>query len=180
MGSWLVAVILSRFRQLFHEYTEYSSFICLFVYSYSFQWWLYTYDIESLPEPPFLVRLIAVVKVMHYTNSGLNPLVYSCRNPEMRRTMTSIVKKWLPSTPQSSTPWRRPRNDVVVKVWKVKVCKSLGNLTLIKDISCKLCYWMIMNAIWNSWDTKRRGHRSPSVNTDYAMKLIYITDWVKH
>ena len=90
--------------------------LLIFFFKFLFISVMATYDIESLPEPPFLVRLIAVVKVMHYTNSGLNPLVYSCRNPEMRRTMTSIVKKWLPSTPQSSTPWRRPRNDVVVKV----------------------------------------------------------------
>ena len=52
-----------------------------------------TYDIERLPEPPGLYRLTAFVKALHYANSGLNPIVYGYRNPEMRRTMKSIARR---------------------------------------------------------------------------------------
>ena len=52
---------------------------------------LATYDLERLPEPPGLFRLIAFVKELHYTNSALNPLMYGYRSPEMRKTMQSIA-----------------------------------------------------------------------------------------
>ncbi|KAL9952553.1 hypothetical protein ACROYT_G039822, partial [Oculina patagonica] len=50
-----------------------------------------TYDLERLPEPPGLFRLIAFVKALHYTNSALNPILYGYRNPEMRKTMHSVA-----------------------------------------------------------------------------------------
>lgn len=55
---------------------------------------LATYELESLPEPAGLLRLIAFVKALHYTNSGLNPMIYGYRNPEMRKTMRSIALKF--------------------------------------------------------------------------------------
>ena len=50
-----------------------------------------TYDLERLPEPPGLFRLIAFVKALHYTNSSINPILYGYRNPEMRKTMQSVA-----------------------------------------------------------------------------------------
>lgn len=55
-----------------------------------------TYDLERLPEPPGLLRLIAFVKALHYTNSAINPIVYGYRNTEMRKTMRSVALKWCP------------------------------------------------------------------------------------
>ena len=55
-----------------------------------------TYDLERLPEPPGLFRLIAFVKALHYTNSALNPILYGYRNPEMRRTMRSVALRCYP------------------------------------------------------------------------------------
>lgn len=52
-----------------------------------------TYDLERLPEPPGLFRLIAFVKALHYINSALNPILYGCRNPEMRKTMLNVVRQ---------------------------------------------------------------------------------------
>ena len=57
---------------------------------------LATYEMESLPEPAGLIRLIAFVKILHYTNSGLNPVIYGYRNSEMGRTMKSIAVKFFP------------------------------------------------------------------------------------
>lgn len=57
---------------------------------------LATYELESLPEPPDLLRLIAFVKALHYTNSGLNPVIYGYRNSEMGKTMRSIAFKIFP------------------------------------------------------------------------------------
>lgn len=55
-----------------------------------------TYDLERLPEPPGLFRLIASVKALHYTNSALNPILYGYRNPEMRNTMRSVARHCYP------------------------------------------------------------------------------------
>lgn len=55
-----------------------------------------TYDLEILPEPPGLFRLIAFVKALHYTNSALNPMMYGCRNPEMRKTMRAVALRCCP------------------------------------------------------------------------------------
>lgn len=55
-----------------------------------------TYDLERLPEPPGLFRLIAFVKALHYINSALNPILYGCRNPEMRKTMLNVVRQCYP------------------------------------------------------------------------------------
>lgn len=55
-----------------------------------------TYDLERLPEPPGLFRLIASVKALHYTNSALNPILYGYRNPEMRNTMRSVARQCYP------------------------------------------------------------------------------------
>ena len=88
-----------------------------------------TYDIESLPEPPYLSRLIAVVKMMHYTNSALNPLVYSVRNPEMRRTMTAILAKWLPlrtPLPPHATAGIRLR-DAPSRCWQTGTPEANAN-----------------------------------------------------
>ncbi|KAJ7380037.1 hypothetical protein OS493_012799 [Desmophyllum pertusum] len=57
-----------------------------------------TYDLERLPEPPGLLRLIAFVKALHYTNSAINPIVYGYRNTEMRKTMRSVALKWCRSS----------------------------------------------------------------------------------
>ena len=55
-----------------------------------------TYDLEILPEPPGLFRLIAFVKALHYTNSALNPVVYGYRNPEMRKSMRAVALRCCP------------------------------------------------------------------------------------
>ena len=55
-----------------------------------------TYDLEILPEPPGLLRLIAFVKALHYTNSALNPVMYGYRNPEMRKSMRAVALKCCP------------------------------------------------------------------------------------
>ena len=55
-----------------------------------------TYDLEVLPEPPGLFRLIAFVKALHYTNSALNPVMYGYRNPEMRKTMRAVAVRCCP------------------------------------------------------------------------------------
>ena len=57
---------------------------------------LATYELERLPEPPGLLRLVAFVKALHYTNSGLNPIIYGYRNSEMGKTMRSIALKCFP------------------------------------------------------------------------------------
>lgn len=57
---------------------------------------LATYEIERLPEPPGLLRLVAFVKALHYTNSGINPIIYGYRNSEMGKTMRSIALRYLP------------------------------------------------------------------------------------
>ena len=57
---------------------------------------LATYEMERLPEPAGLLRLIAFVKALHYSNSGLNPIIYGYRNPEMGRTMKTIAAKFFP------------------------------------------------------------------------------------
>ena len=57
---------------------------------------LATYELELLPEPPGLLRLVAFVKALHYTNSGLNPIIYGYRNSEMGNTMRAIALKCFP------------------------------------------------------------------------------------
>lgn len=65
-----------------------------------------TYDLERLPEPPGLFRLIAFVKALHYTNSALNPVMYGYRNPEMRKTMRGVALRCCPLIALLTT--RRP------------------------------------------------------------------------
>lgn len=55
-----------------------------------------TYELERLPNPPDLLRLVAFVKALHYTNSGLNPMIYAYRNSEMGKTMRSIASSCFP------------------------------------------------------------------------------------
>ena len=62
-----------------------------------------TYNLEILPEPPGLFRLIAFVKALHYTNSALNPVVYGYRNPEMRKSMRSVALRCCPLIAQLRT-----------------------------------------------------------------------------
>lgn len=57
---------------------------------------LATYELEHLPEPAGLLRLIAFVKALHYTNSSLNPMIYGYRNTEMRKTMRGIALQCFP------------------------------------------------------------------------------------
>lgn len=62
-----------------------------------------TYDLEILPEPPGLFRLIAFVKALHYTNSALNPVMYGYRNPEMRKSMRAVALRCCPLIAQFTT-----------------------------------------------------------------------------
>ena len=64
-----------------------------------------TYDLQSLPEPPTLFRLIAFVKALHYANSAVNPFVYGYRSLEMRRTMKRLLAKLFCVNFQTNRPF---------------------------------------------------------------------------
>ena len=75
-----------------------------------------TYELERLPEPPGLLRLIAFVKALHYTNSGLNPIIYGYRSSEMGKTMRNIALKCFPvgkllKTPSDGCSQKRHNNS---------------------------------------------------------------------
>lgn len=54
---------------------------------------LATFDPGALPSPPTFPRLLHFVKWMHYSSSALNPFLYSYRNPELRRTISVLLRR---------------------------------------------------------------------------------------
>ena len=54
---------------------------------------LATFEPGSLPSPPTFPRLLHFVKWMHYSSSALNPFLYSYRNPELRRTISVLLRR---------------------------------------------------------------------------------------
>lgn len=63
-----------------------------------------TYYPQYLPPSQWTARVLQLVKFCHYTNSGLNPLVYACRNSMMIRTIRHIGHRLLCSKTQLPLP----------------------------------------------------------------------------
>ena len=54
---------------------------------------LATFNPRVLPSPPTTARLLHFVKWMHYSSSALNPLLYSYRNVDLRRTISVLLHR---------------------------------------------------------------------------------------
>ena len=54
---------------------------------------LATFDPEALPSSITFARILHFVKWMHYSSSALNPFLYSYRNPDLRRTISVLLRR---------------------------------------------------------------------------------------
>lgn len=54
---------------------------------------LATFDPNALPSSITFARLLHFVKWMHYSSSALNPFVYAYRNPDLRRTISVLLRR---------------------------------------------------------------------------------------
>lgn len=68
---------------------------------------LATFNPEALPSPIIFSRLLHFVKWMHYCSSALNPFLYSCRNPDIRRTIGVLLRRLVLRGPGVEEVFRR-------------------------------------------------------------------------
>lgn len=89
---------------------------------------LATFNPEVLPWPSTSTRLLHFVKCMHYSSSAINPVLYSYRNVELRRTIGVLLQRLvLRRGPGVDEVFRSRRSSSVVSASHFRKLSSVSD-----------------------------------------------------